>query len=152
MPEQFVVPQFIDVEDKIFGPVTSRQFVILLVGGMLIFISYKLADFMLFIFLLAIIGGMSLILAFVKINGQAFHYFILNIVQTARRPGLRIWNKKHNKDELKYYINLNEIEEVEEQIKKVPRLSYNRIRDLSLIVNTGGYYKPDLEINNNLKK
>ena len=28
--DRFVVPQFIDVEDKIFGPVTVRQFLILL--------------------------------------------------------------------------------------------------------------------------
>ena len=26
---------------------------------------------------------------------------------------------------------------------EVPKLSYNRIRDLSLTVNTGGYYKPE---------
>ena len=74
--DQFVVPQFIDVEDKIFGPVTSRQFVILLIAGLILFVAFKLADFALFIFMLATIGGFALILAFVKINGQSFHYFI----------------------------------------------------------------------------
>jgi len=51
--DQFVVPQFIDVEDKIFGPVTTRQFVILLIAGLIIFIAFKLADITLFIFCLA---------------------------------------------------------------------------------------------------
>ena len=142
MPDQFVVPQFIDVEDKIFGPVTTRQFVILLVGGLFIFISFKLADTTLFIFLLALIGGLSLVLAFVRINGQAFHYFLLNIIQTMRRPSLRIWDKRYAKEELKYYMTAEEEERVE-HIRVVPKISYNRIRDLSLIVNTGGYYKPE---------
>ena len=83
--KQFVVPQFIDVEDKIIGPVTTRQFLILLVGGLMLFIAYKLADTGLFVILLIIIGGFSLVLAFVKINGQAFHYFLLNIIQTRLR-------------------------------------------------------------------
>ena len=142
MPEQFVVPQFIDVEDKIFGPVTTRQFIILLIGGLIVFICFKLLDFGGFIFSLAFVGALTLIFAFVRINGQAFHYFLLNITQTLRRPSLRIWNKRYTKEELKYYANL-EVEEIIEKIKPVRRISYNRIRDLSLVVNTGGYYKPE---------
>lgn len=139
---QFVVPQFIDVEDKIFGPVTTRQFIILLVTGLLLFIIFKLTDITLFIFLAIIIGGFGLILAFIKINGQPFHYFILNIIQTVRRPSLRLWNKIFSKQELEEYRKSTKVEVVV-SAKEVPKLSYNRIRDLSLIVNTGGYYKPE---------
>jgi hypothetical protein len=139
---QFVVPQFIDVEDKIFGPVTTRQFLILLVASLVLFVAYKLADITLFIFLLAVIGGSALILAFVKVNGQPFHLFLLNIVQTTRRPGLRIWNKLYLKAELNELRKSEKIETVEAP-KFVPRLSYSRLRDLSLVVNTGGYYKPE---------
>ena len=39
MPEKFVVPQFIDNEDKILGPITVRQFLILLVATFVIFIE-----------------------------------------------------------------------------------------------------------------
>jgi hypothetical protein len=137
-----VVPQFIDVEDKIFGPVTTRQFLILLTAGLILFICFKLADITLFIFLAALIGGSALMIAFVKINGQAFHYFLLNIIQTVRRPSRRIWQKVFTKAEL---IDLRESSKLEviEAVKEVPRMSYNRIRDLSLIVNTGGYYNPE---------
>ncbi len=141
--DQFVVPQFIDVEDKIFGPITTRQFIILLVGGLILFIAFKLADTALFIFLLATVGGFSLILAFVKVNGQAFHFFILNLFQTLRRPSRRIWNKFYTKgelDELRKTVKM----EIKESATDVPNMSYNRIRDLSLVVNTGGYYKPEL--------
>lgn len=138
--DQFVVPQFIEVEDKIFGPITTRQFLILLVTGLILFIVFKLADTALFIFFAVLIGGLALILAFVKVNGQPFHYFILNIAQTVRRPSRRIWSRNLTKSELKEFI-ASEKFEVPEVIKEVPRMSYSRIRDLSLTVNTGGYYK-----------
>jgi hypothetical protein len=140
--EQFVVPQFIDVEDKIFGPITTRQFLILLVAGLLMFIAFKLADIALFIFLALLIGGAALVLGFIKINGQAFHYFLLNIVQTVRRPSRRLWYKTFSKAELAESIKSGKVEMVE-AVKEIPRMSYSRIRDLSLTVNTGGYYKPE---------
>jgi len=142
--QQFVVPQFIDVEDKIFGPITVRQFLILLVAGLIIFTSFKLADFALFITTAVIIGGLALILSFVKINGQTFHYVVLNILQTMRRPSLRIWRKDYSKKELDYLRKIT-IEEIEEKEKIKPANS-SHIRDLALIVNTGGFYRPEEDI------
>lgn len=139
--QQFVVPQFIDVEDKIFGPITTRQFLILLVAGGFLFIAFKLFDLALFAVITAIVGGFALVLAFVKINGQTFHYFLLNIAQTMRRPGLRIWNKQYVKEELEYLRKHGFAEEQEgKEQKKIVRRQH--IRDLTLLVNTGGYYKP----------
>lgn len=142
---QFTVPQFIEVEDKIFGPITARQFVILLADGILLFIFYKLFDLILFIITLALLGGFGLVLAFVKINGQPFHYFLLNITQTFRRPPLRIWQKDTTEQTLKFLI-----EQKSSVVAPPPKLvkkdiSRSRIADLSLVVNTGGIYKPDDE-------
>lgn len=145
--EQFVVPQFIDVEDKIIGPVTTRQFVILLTATLILFIAYKLADTTLFIFLLCIIGGFTLILAFVKINGQPFHYFLLNIFQTLRRPSIRIWDRRYTDAELKAVQELRKVAPILEK-KIVIKASRSRIRQLSLAVNTGGYYGFEEEKNN----
>ena len=47
--QQFTVPQFIDVEDKVIGPITVRQFIIMLAGFLAIAICYKLLDFAAFI-------------------------------------------------------------------------------------------------------
>lgn len=139
---QFVVPQFIDVEDKIFGPVTARQFVILLIAGLTLFAAFKLADFALFIVFLIVIGGSALIISFVKINGQAFHYFLLNIIQTLRRPSLRIWNKSYTTDDIKRLRGEGRVI-IPEKVATVKKYSYSRIRDLSLTVNTGGYYQAE---------
>ena len=140
---QFTVPQFIEVEDKIFGPITTRQFIIMLVGALLTFIAFRLADTALFVFLLALIGGLTLIIAFVKVNGQPFHYFILNLIQTIRRPSRRLWNKRYTKQELQDSMKANAAPEAVEVKEEIKRPTHHRIRDLSLLVNTGGYFKPE---------
>ncbi len=142
--QQFVVPQFIDVEDKIFGPITTRQFLIIMCAGLFIFLAYKYADFGLFLAITIVVGGLALLFAFVKINGQNFHLFLLNILQTMRRPSLRIWNKNYSTEELNYLRTQKPEEVIKKEEKKIPGKTH--IRDLSLLVNTGGFYRPeDLE-------
>lgn len=140
--QQFVVPQFIDVEDKIIGPITTRQFLILLTAGLIIFIAFRLADFALFIVILALVGGTSLIFAFYKPNGQVFHYFLLNIFQNLKRPSLRIWVKSYTNDELNYFRKQGTEEGEPIEPKRMPA-KREHIRDLALIVNTGGYYRAE---------
>lgn len=143
MQQQFIVPQFIEVEDKIFGPITVRQFLILLCGSLIEFLVFRFADFQLLVFLTAIIGGVTVLFAFAKINGQTFHYFLLNVVQTLRKPSIRIWRKYYTNSELAYSIAQGIAVIVEKKEKKAARPQ--RIRDLSLVVNTGGYYREGLE-------
>lgn len=138
--QQFVVPQFISVESKIFGPVTVRQFLILLVAGGLIFIFNRLFELYLFALLTLITGGIALIIAFVKVRGQTFHYFLLNFVIYQKRTNERIWNKIYTDAELNALRKEGMLEEeIVEEAKKRPTRSH--IRQLSLQVNTGGYYQ-----------
>ncbi len=144
--QMFTVPQFIDAEDKIIGPVTVRQFIICLSGAVVIGISYKLFDFSLFV----VTGLLYLVIfgafAFVRINGRPFHFFILNFIQTTKRPALRIWN---HKNQLKDLIISEEDDgrEIQEG-KKAPakaRLAGSRLNELSLIVDTRGAYRGEEE-------
>lgn len=139
--KQFVVPQFIDVEDKIIGPITVRQFIILLVTLGLIFLSYKLFDFTLFAIIGLILFGFGGTLAFLRINGQPFHYFLLNLLQTYQRPWLKIWDKTPDASELRELIKEIKIEPSGEIIPQKPRISSSRLAEISLIVNTGGVYE-----------
>lgn len=69
---RFEVPQFIDVEDKIFGPLTFKQFIYLAGGAGLAYVSYKLIPFPFsWVFLLAFVG-LGLMLAFYKLNSRNF--------------------------------------------------------------------------------
>lgn len=139
---QFVVPQFIDVEDKILGPITTRQFVLLLATGMLVALTYRLADFALFVLFGVIEIGIGTTFAFVKVNGQPFHYFALNLLQTSLRPALRIWNKELSREEVKELIKTPPPPPPPPAPKK-EALTRTKLSELSLVVNTGGAYKPE---------
>lgn len=142
--QQFVVPQFIDVEDKIIGPITVRQFIIILVGAGFIFVAYKLADFALFLLEMVAILAITFGFAFIKINGRPVHYFLLNVFQTSKRPKLRVWQKLLSRAELKGYIK-TKIPELPPQIKKKNKVRASRLAELSLIVDTGGIYQGEKE-------
>lgn len=140
MPGQFIVPQFIENEDKIIGPITVRQFLICLGGAGVLFVEYKLLAMAYFVLAALITAALAGAFAFLKINGQPFHIFFLNFMQTQVRPPLRVWNKN-------VIVQMGQekiigLPTVEEAVKK-PRPSSTRLRELALTVNTGGVYKPD---------
>lgn len=134
----FMVPQFIDVESKILGPITTRQFLIMMVAGMIDFIAYKLLYFNTFIVVAVLISGLFGIFAFFKINGMPFHYFFLNLVQTLRKPALRIWEKIPITA-----LPTAEKAEIKREFIPKPAISTSRLASLSLLVNTGGAYKEE---------
>jgi len=137
--QQFTVPQFIDVEDKIIGPITARQFIIMLAGFMFIAISYKIFNFIMFLVVGVIIFGIFGTLAFLKINGMPFHFFVLNFVQTAKRPSLRVWDKLFGKESVIEEIEKNPTEAM--PVAPPKPLTTSRLAELSLIVDTRGSYK-----------
>jgi len=136
--QQFTVPQFIDVESKIIGPVTTRQFLIILAAAVIIGISYKLFDFSLFLLITVIVLIITSIFAFVKVNGRPFHYFVLNITQTIRRPGTRVWNNR-----LTIFEEIDKTPVVKAEEKPVAKEQYkkSRLAELALVVDTKGKYK-----------
>ena len=143
--QQFLVPQFIDVEDKIIGPVTTRQFVIVLAALLLSFVCYRVFSFVYFVVLAIFIIGIAATLAFARVNGRPVHFFLLNFLQTFKRPKIRVWNKEA------YVRDVQEVKSqiVEKQKAKStkPSITGSRLRDISLIVNTGGIYESDEIIN-----
>jgi hypothetical protein len=140
--QQFTVPQFIDVESKIIGPITARQFLIFLGAAIIIAISYRLFDFSLFITITAVIAVISSVFAFLKINSRPFHFFVLNFIQTMRRPNVRVWNHKLNAlDEYPKDISIKKVNIPE--VKEVYQSS--RLADLALVVDTKGRYRGDDE-------
>jgi len=143
--EQFLVPQFIDVEDKIIGPITTRQFVLILVAVFVCFVEFKIFSFSYFLILAVLTISIFAIFAFAKVNGRPIHFFVLTFVQTIKRPRLRVWNR------LSFYSNgemaESEIKKVVDTKVKRPYVSGSRLRDLTLIVNTGGIFESDDDFN-----
>jgi len=136
---QFTVPQFIDAEDRILGPITTRQFVILLVSGIIFAVCYKIPG------AVSLVIGvvqfiLSLILAFVKINGMPYHFFALNFVQTRLRSSVRLWDCSYGKVE--YFIDLYSAPVVAAAQKTSAKvIDISRLNELALIVDSRGTYQ-----------
>lgn len=90
---QHQVPQFIEVEDKIFGPLTAKQFFYVAAGVASIFILYIFLQLWLTILLGIPIGGFFIALAFLKINGVPFIKILNNAVGFAGSEKLYLWKK-----------------------------------------------------------
>ena len=140
--DQFVVPQFIDVEDKILGPITTRQFIMMIVAGLFLVVCYKLFDISLFILVALITFGMVGLFGFYKVNGRYFHHFLLSVFQLGMKPSLRVWNK-FDAEGLGAAPQGEDLSAALEQPHR--RFSRTRLAELALEVDTGGVYEAEQE-------
>src|SRR3972149_3654312 len=80
---RFKVPQFIDIEDKIFGPFTFKEFVYLAGGAGLCYVFFRILPLYASVPLILIVATFSLCLTFVKINKKPSSFFhVLTPIQT----------------------------------------------------------------------
>lgn len=144
---QFVVPQFIEVETKIIGPISVRQFLILLGTAGVIFIWYTLFSTVFFLILAVITFAVGGTFAFARVNSQPFHEFALSLVQTAKRPSLAIWQREIKRQVvIKMARKDRKKEKAEGPPLQKPEVTPSHITELSLIADTRGKYSPeDLE-------
>ncbi|MEK7130650.1 MAG: PrgI family protein [Patescibacteria group bacterium] len=143
--QQFVVPQFIDIENKIFGPVTARQFVLLIIWGVLEFGAFKIFDTVPFVIATILMGLFFAPMAFYKPNGKPFHYFLLAVYKAKTRPDIRVW---HNHDILMASPEIKSNREMRDAKRKETERQFSekrtkpsRLSELSLIADTGGIYE-----------
>ena len=90
---QFEVPQFIEIEDKIFGPLTWRQF-LYLGGGVGLAVAIFFYSKLLFLFLGLPLALLSGALAFYPVNNRPFSFFLEAIVNYLKGQRLYLWRKK----------------------------------------------------------
>lgn len=122
---QFKVPQFIDVEDKLFGPLTFKQFAYLGGGAGLVYILFRfLPGFIAFLVALPV-AGFALALAFYKINGKPFIFIVNAWINYKLQNKLYLWKKIESK-------KLPQKKTEEENLEGfIPTLSKSRLKDLS---------------------
>jgi hypothetical protein len=122
---RFQVPQFIEIESKIFGPLTLKQFIYLLGGTGIIFLLYTLLPFFLMIIFAVPIGAFALALAFYKVNNRPFIKVVESALKYFSAPKLYLWKKQAE-------VKKKKIEEkkVAPQIY-VPNLTQNKLKDLA---------------------
>lgn len=93
---RFEVPQFIEIEDKIFGPFTWKQFVYLCGGVGVAVVLFITAPFVIFILLGIPIVGLAALLAFYPINNRPFSVFLEAIFNFYTKPTSYRWHKEQS--------------------------------------------------------
>lgn len=138
---RFQVPQFIEIEDRIFGPFTLKQFIYLAGGGGLCFMFWSfIPSFILALVFIVPVAALSLALAFYKVNNKPF----ISLIEAAARyltgSKLYIWKRTYRKPDGKKPKEGG----AADSALDLPKLSDSRLKDLtwSLDINqrvsTGG--------------
>ena len=122
---RFQIPQFIDVEDKIFGPFTLKQFIYLAGGASVAVVAVVFFGIFFGLLLSSPVVILSAALAFYKVNNRPFINILESAFKYSTKDKLYIWQKKEPEED-----------EVEKKEKKyssliVPNLSSSKLKDLN---------------------
>lgn len=123
---RFQIPQFIDVEDKIFGPFTLKQFIYLAGAASVALITTTLFGLFFGLLLASPVVLLALALAFYKVNNRPFIFVLESAFKYLTQDKLYIWQKS---------------EPTAEEVKKatdkkyssliVPNLGESKLKDLT---------------------
>ncbi len=128
---QYQVPQFIEVEDKIFGPLTLKQFIYLAGGGGLCLLMFSFLPLYLTVLLgipvMALSGGM----AFFSINGRPLIHALEHAFGYFTGSKLYLWKQRQQTQH-----TANTTNQGQKPINLlVPKLSESKLKDLSWSLN-----------------
>ncbi len=122
---RFQVPQFIDVEDKIFGPLTLKQFIYLAGGASIALVASTFFGWFFGLILSSPVIVLALALAFYRVNNRPFIETIEAATKFYSGEKLYIWKKQEKVPE----------ETVGEAPKYssivLPNLSSSKLKDMS---------------------
>lgn len=123
----FQVPQFIDIEDKIFGPLTFKQFIYVLGGGGAAFVLFKLLPDLIALIIALPIVVFALALAFYKVNNRPF----IDMVQSwiSYKLGTKLYTWKHR--EVTENVQKKDRIATPEQAAVIPQVSQSKLKEMA---------------------
>lgn len=122
---RFEVPQFIDVEDKIFGPFTFKQFLYLAGGAGACYVLWRVLPPFFAILLILPIAALALALTFYKVNGKPFIQVIQAWMGFTMQNKLYLWKKGKNK------VAAETPKEESITSTHTPKLSGSKLKDIA---------------------
>jgi len=128
---QYQVPQFIEIEDKIFGPLTLKQFIYLAGGGGLCLVFFTLLPMWLTILLGIPVMAFSGALAFYEVNGRPFIIAVEHAVMYFIGHKLYLWKQRSAEAPQPKAVALAS----PDALSAVPKLSQSKLKDLSWSLN-----------------
>lgn len=137
---RFQVPQYIEVEDKIFGPLTFKQFIYVAgaIGICVIFFTL-FSKFLAFVASAPIVA-LGAALAFFKVNDRPFTLVLEDLLKFYSGSKLYIWRK----DEKVVKREVVEPSKANTQMA-LPKLSGSKLRDLTFALDVKQQSNPVTE-------
>jgi len=124
---RFQVPQYIDVEDKIFGPLSFKQFIYVGGGAGICAVAFLLLPKFIAIIISIPVAVFAAALAFYKVNEKPFINIAEAFFTYITGSKLYIWKKTERKPVPKTAM---ERERPPEEVY-VPKLSDSKLKDLT---------------------
>jgi len=128
---RYQVPQFIEIEDKIFGPLTLKQFIYLAGGGGVCLIFFYLLPIYLTVILSIPVVALSAGLAFYQVNGRPLIVVIEHAFGYLLGKKLYLWKARKEAADTGQAV----IATKSEAAMPVPKLSESKLKDLAWSLN-----------------
>ena len=135
--QQFQVPQFIEIEDKIFGPLTLKQFLYLAGGGAVVFFLWTLLPFWLFVITAPFAGAFFGSLAFLTINGRPFVIVMSSALSHYTKTRLFLWKRR----EKRTADMADRMLKAKKENLEIPALSESKLKELSWVLDITEHLK-----------
>lgn len=141
---QAKVPLDIGIEDQIFGPLSFKQLIILLVGCGISYLAYKNLDDYTWPFIAIPTMVLTLFFVFVRINEMSFAQFLIAGLIFLIKPQMRIWKQLDDwVDKTQIIAENNLIEKYKllrhEQTLQTKIKIYQYIPELTTILDRSGF-------------
>lgn len=108
---QFSVPQFVDIESKIVGPLTIKQFAFIAVPCLLAFILFFVLNIIFWIPIAALLVGFGAAFAFIKVGSRPLYMIALYALKFFWQPKLYLWRPAMVTEK----ISVPEVHEIEKK-------------------------------------
>lgn len=130
---QYPVPQFTDVEDKIIGILSIRQFGIIFGAGVVVFLVFVATKSIAALVVAAVIVGIPAIgIAFAQVNGRPMYKMFPYVYKFFTSPKLLVFHKEardfSGQEKVKNVDMTAPVEKV--AVKQTPRQRINKVNEL----------------------
>lgn len=137
---RYQVPQFIEIEDKIFGPLTLRQFIYLAGGGGICLVFFSLLPIYLTVILAIPVIALSAGLAFYQVNGRPLIDVLEHAFGYMLGHKLYLWKAHKDAPDTGQPVAKTALAAP----PSVPKLSESRLKDLAWSLNIKDRAKMDV--------
>lgn len=102
---QYLVPHFLETEQRVIGPFTFHKFIVAIgVGGFLFILYYSGIGLVAWLATTIVIGGATLVLMFGSYNGRPYTHVLVDVIKRLFRPANYTWGESAQNENVSDYL------------------------------------------------